>query len=50
MIMINTETLEAIRDAIEILQKNLNINRIDGKGWIVYLVGNIIRIDIKNKE
>jgi hypothetical protein len=27
--------------------RNGNITRLEGKGWLVYKVGNIIRIDIK---
>ena len=27
-----------------------NANRLDGTNWIVYKVGNIIRIDIKNDK
>jgi hypothetical protein len=40
---------EAIKAAVITIQMTTNINRIDGQGWIVYRVGNIIRVDIKEK-
>lgn len=41
------EDMEAIKKAIEILQMNPGIKRVDGGKWIVYMVGTIIRVDIK---
>lgn len=46
--MSSIETFEAIRLAVEFLQKNPGLKRIDGKDWTVYLVGKIIRVDIEN--
>jgi hypothetical protein len=40
---------EAIKAAVIAIQMSENINRVDGKGWTVYRVGNVIRIDIKEK-
>ena len=41
------EEFKSIKEAIEIIQNNPKINRIDGNKWSVYLVGQIVRIDIK---
>lgn len=41
------EEFDMIRKAIEILQMNRELKRIDGDNWLVYIVGSIIRVDIK---
>lgn len=43
------EQLEAIRKAIEILQMTPDVKRIDGSNWSVYMVGKMIRVDIKDE-
>lgn len=44
-----TDIFEPIRKAIEILQSNPQLKKIEGSGWMVYMVGKIIRVDIKNE-
>jgi len=46
--MPSIETFETIRIAIEFL-KNSGLKKVEGKGWTVYFVGKIIRVDIENE-
>jgi len=40
---------EAIKAAVISIQMISTMKRVDGNGWSVYRVGNIIRVDIKEK-
>lgn len=40
------EDFEDIKAAISLLEANPRLKRLDGNGWLVYVVGNIIRVDI----
>lgn len=40
------ENFEDIKSAINLLLANPNLKRIDGNGWLVYIVSNAIRVDI----
>lgn len=44
---IDQNKFDAIRIAIEIVRTNASLKRIDGANWSVYMVGDIIRVDIK---
>lgn len=41
------EMWDAIQKAAELVNLGTSIKRVDGDGWSVYAVGNIVRIDIK---
>jgi len=43
----NDEDFLVLKKAIETIQMNPNIKRLDGTKWSVYIVGTIIRVDIK---
>jgi hypothetical protein len=38
---------EGIKSAIQILQMNQSVKKVDGPNWSVYWVGSIMRVDIK---
>jgi hypothetical protein len=40
------EENELILEAIRMIEAGA-VNRVEGKGWLVYRVGKIIRVDIK---
>jgi hypothetical protein len=40
---------DEVKEAVVILQTNPKLKKIDGNGWSVYVVGKIIRIDVKEK-
>lgn len=40
------EEFDDIRNAVEILQHNKNLDKLEGKRFRVYRVGTIIRVDI----
>lgn len=45
----NLAKLNEIRDAIEFLMKSPALDKLEGKDWKVYRVGQIIRVDINDK-
>jgi hypothetical protein len=45
--MVTDETMEAIREGICIVSKG-PLKRVEGDGYKVYRVGNIVRVDIEN--
>jgi|tagenome__1003787_1003787.scaffolds.fasta_scaffold20982363_10 hypothetical protein len=44
--MVTDETMEAIREGICIVSKG-PLKRVEGDGYKVYRVGNIVRVDIE---
>ena len=42
------EEFDELRNAIELVQNNKGIDKLEGKKWKVYRVGIIIRIDLNN--
>ena len=48
--MIKDTDWKAIEEAAKILLKSSQINKLEGKGWMIYKVGYIIRIDLKDTQ
>jgi hypothetical protein len=46
--MISVEQIEAIINAIKLIQMTPDVKKIEGKGWKVYQVGLILRVDIED--
>lgn len=49
MLTVTNEWLEKLRSLIRLLQEDKNLSKIENEGYIIYRVGKIIRIDIKDE-
>jgi hypothetical protein len=47
--MISLDVIDAIRSAIDYIKSGV-VDKVEGKGWKVYRVGLIIRIDLDEKK